>query len=289
MLERMEQACSGRRHREQVFEEPAMTSLPAAAPLRWAARFPVTLSYVLGLAVVAFLQRGLSAARRQQLVSQASTNLRNLAEGRLLTLPESAFVTQDDPGRIWIWLPGFACLLALGEWVWRSRRLTGVIVLGHVGGTALVALGLVVALRLGWADSSVAHDDDVGVSYASMGVVGALVGAAPRALRLPWAVWWLSVAALAVGRDRDFTSAGHLVSLCLGLIAGAWFARRGEQPRWTPLMLCLAAGAFAFCLGLLMDVQVFAFGPQAAAAAPTGGSGFMIKRLLDAVAATLPS
>ncbi|ADG97008.1 transmembrane protein [Segniliparus rotundus DSM 44985] len=245
-----------------------MTSLAQAAPLRWAARFPVTLCYVLGLAAVAFFQRGLSDARGQQLVSQTSTNLRNLAEGRWLTLLESAFVTQEDPSRIWVWLPGFACLLALGEWIWRSRRLAGAIVLSHVGGTALVALGLVVALRLGWAESSVVDDDDVGVSYASMGAFGALIGAVPRALRLPWAAWWLAAAALALWRDRDFTSAGHLVSLCLGLMAGAWFARGGERTRWTPLMLCLAAVAFVFSFDVLVDVRAFGFDPQAPAASP---------------------
>ncbi|EFV13194.1 rhomboid-like protein [Segniliparus rugosus] len=238
-----------------------MTSFPAAAPLRWATRFPVTLGYVVALAAVAFLQRRLSSVGDEELVASASTNLRNLAEGRLQTLLESAFVTQEDPGKVWVWLPGLACLLALGELLWRSRRLAGAIVLGHVGGTVIVALGLVVALRLGWVEGSVADEADVGVSYAAMGVIGALVGALPRALRLPWAAWWLVVASVALWFDRDFTSAGHLVSLVLGLAVGAWLAR-GDGARWTPVPLCLAAGAFAFGFGVLVD----GFGAHSAAA-----------------------
>ncbi|MGL6236741.1 MAG: rhomboid-like protein [Segniliparus sp.] len=229
----------------------------ATAPLRWAARFPVTLCYVLGLVAVALLQRGLSTPGEEQLVSSASTNLRNLADGRVQTLLESAFVTEEDPSRLWLWLPGLACLLALGELLWRSRRLAGTIVLGHVGGTAVVAVGLVVALRLGWVESSVVDDDDVGVSYAAMGVIGALVGAFPRRVRPAWAAWWLVVAAAFAWFNQDFTSVGHLVSLGLGLVAGAWLARggaaQGRRLRWTPVPLGLAAGAFAFGVGVLVD------------------------------------
>lgn len=227
-----------------------------AAPLRFAARFPVTVGYVVGLLAVAAVQRGLSASREQQLIASASTNLRNLAAGRLQTLLESAFVTEEDPSRLWLWLPGLACLLALGELLWRSRGLMGAILLGHVGGTLVVAVGLVAALRLGWAESSVVDDDDVGVSYATMGVIGALVAAVPRSLRPAWAAWWLVVAAVIACYDQDFTSVGHLVSLGLGFAAGAWLARegptRGHAVRWTPLPLGLAAVAFAFGVGVLV-------------------------------------
>ena len=72
-------------------------------------------------------------------------------------------------------------LLALAELFWRSRQLVLTFTLGHLGATLLVALGLAVAVKLGWTPASVSRDIDVGMSYGAATVLGALTAAIPRA------------------------------------------------------------------------------------------------------------
>ena len=74
-----------------------------------------------------------------------STNLHNLKHGRLDTLFGSAFVT--DGGLIFASLPGLVCLLAVAELVLRGRRVVLAFLLGHVGATLIVAVGLAVAIQ----------------------------------------------------------------------------------------------------------------------------------------------
>ena len=108
----------------------------------------VTVGYAVVLAVIDVTLRALGPNVRSAVVSHLSTNLYNLANGNLATLVASAFVTEGHH-HIYFLLPGLVCLLALGELVWRSRRLILAFAVGHLGATLLVAVGVARHDRVG--------------------------------------------------------------------------------------------------------------------------------------------
>ena len=169
-----------------------------------------------------------------------STNLHNLARGHLGTLVGSAFVS--DGGDVYVWLPGLLCLLALGELIWRSRGLLITFVVGHIGATLIVAVGLAAALEAGWLPTSVARASDVGISYGAVCVLGALTASIPSRWRQAWAGWWLGIA-VAAALGADFTAVGHILALLLGI--GLSF-RLQSMARWTPMRLVLLFVGVAF-------------------------------------------
>ena len=196
----------------------------------------VTVGYASTLIVVATTLLFLGPRVEGAVVSHMSTNVYNLARGHVATLVGSVFVTSD--GFIYVWLPGLICLLALAELFWRSRRLIVAFGLGHIGATLIVGVGLAAAIRFGWLPISVAHASDVGISYGAMAVLGALTVVIPPRWRPAWVGWWLVVALLAVFAGDDFTNAGHLVALIIGMSLSARFR---VVARWTPLRCVLLA------------------------------------------------
>lgn len=215
-----------------------------ARTLSGLAALRVTVLYALALIVVSVTLTTLGPHAREVAVSDMSTNLHNLAHGRLNTLLGSAFV--EEGGHIFTWLPGLVCLLALGELIWRSRGLLATFALGHIGATLIVAVGLVAAVEAEWLPASVARASDVGVSYGAVCVLGALTASIPSAWRPVWVGWWLGLAAgAAVG--TDFTPFGHIVALLLGMTLSF---RLRSIARWTPLHqgLLLAGAVFGYLL-----------------------------------------
>jgi hypothetical protein len=198
-----------------------------------------------------------------------STNLHNLAHGHLSTLVGSAFV--EDGGDVFVWLPGLVCLLALGELIWRSRGLLIAFVVGHVGATLLVAVGLVAAVEAGWLPTSVARASDVGVSYGAVCVLGALTASIPSRWRAVWIGWWLGIG-VAAALGTDFTPFGHILALLLGM--GLSYRLR-PIARWTPIHMILLFGGVAFGYFLVS-------GPSTLA--PIGGlAGVLIALLTSSV------
>src|ERR1700742_2581070 len=161
-----------------------------------AASLRVTIGYAVALIAVSTTLTALGPHARDVVVSRMSTNLHNLSRGHLSTLVGSAFV--DDGGEVYAWLPGFVCLLALGELIWRSVGLLIAFTVGHIGATLLVAVGLVAAVKAGWVPISVAHATDVGVSYGAVCILGALTASIPARWRPAWISWWLGITATAV-------------------------------------------------------------------------------------------
>jgi hypothetical protein len=196
----------------------------------------VTVGYAATLIVVATTLVILGPRVEDAVVSHMSTNVYNLAHGHFATLVGSVFVTSS--GFIYVWLPGLICLLALAELFWRSRRLILAFGLGHVGATLIVAVGLAAAIRFGWLPISVARASDVGISYGAVAVLGALTVVIPPRWRPAWIGWWLMVALVAVFFGDDFTNAGHLIALMIGMSLSARFR---VVARWTPLRCVLLA------------------------------------------------
>jgi hypothetical protein len=222
------------RDRTDRWAAAAARTLSATASVR------ITAAYAAVLVAVSLRLRALGPHGREVVVSRMSTNLHNLAHGRLTTLIGSAFV--DDGGNVYVWLPGLVCLLALGELIWRSRGLVVAFAVGHIGATLIVAAGLAIALEAGWLPFSIARASDVGMSYGAVGVLGALTASIPSRWRAAWVGWWLGIAVTAaVG--ADFTAVGHVLALLLGI--GLSF-RLPTADDWPPIRVALLAVGAAF-------------------------------------------
>jgi hypothetical protein len=203
------------------------------------ARVRATIAYAVIVTGVTVALYTLGPKVADWVVRHVSTNLHNLSRGHFATLLESALVI--DAGPIYVWLPGLVCLLALAELMWGSVRLVVAFVAGHVGATLLVAAGLTAAVELGWLPVSVSRAADVGMSYGAMAVLGSLTTALPRRWRPAWMGWYLAAGVAVVAVVRDFTDAGHVVALALGMLMSTRFGRPHD---WTParwVMLGVAA------------------------------------------------
>ncbi|MBV9515241.1 MAG: hypothetical protein JO280_14560 [Mycobacteriaceae bacterium] len=255
-------------------------------------RLPVTVAYAISLVAVGTTLLLLGPRVQDHVIRHMSTNLHNLGHGRLGTLIGSAFVTAD--GHMWVWLPGLVCLLAVAELLWHSRGVIITFALGHVGATLIVAGGLAVAIEAGWLPISVAQDSDVGISYGAAAVLGALTAAIPVRWRPAWIGWWLSVGLLGVIVGADFTNAGHLVALVLGILLSVRF---GTVARWTPARLALLAVGASFGYLVLTSTGLWlVFAPIVGAAGALGAHWLAARfarrnptrpvRLTPAVAAT---
>lgn len=214
-------------------------------------RVRVTAAYATALFVIATVLLALGPRVQDMVVSQLSTNLHNLAQGRLGTLIASAFVTAE--GETYLILPGLVCLLALAELLWRSRRLVQAFVLGHLGATVVVAAGLAVAVECGWLPVSTTRASDVGLSYGAVSVLGMLTAAMPMRWRPAWIGGWFTIAAVVVVVSHaDFTAVGHAVALVLGMLLSM---RLQAHVHWTTHRKAMLAVGGAF--GVLMLVGVF--------------------------------
>jgi len=213
----------------------------------------VTATYALLLVVVAATLVALGPGAQGRAIDNFSTNLDNLARGQVGTLIGSAFVTADD--NIYVWLPGLVCLLALGELLWRGKRLVVAFTVGHVGATLIIAVVLAIAIVEGWLPASIASASDVGISYGAAAVLGALTAAIPVRWRPAWVCFWLANAlAVATGLGSfDFTATGHAVALTLGVLLSTRFR---SPARWTPPRLMLLAGGAVFGYTTLIGSSV---------------------------------
>lgn len=209
------------------------------------ARFRLTVGYAAALIAVSTVLLLLGPRVHDQVIRHASTNLHNLAHGRVGTLLGSAFVIDEGP--FYVWLPGLVCLLALAELLWHSSRVAVVFVVGHIGTTLLVAAGLVAAVKLGWLPLSISRAKDVGMSYGAVAVLGALTAAIPQRWRPAWIGWWLAVGVAVAAVGAEFTDAGHSIALALGMLVATRF---GKPAQWTPVRYALlgVSAGFGFLL-----------------------------------------
>lgn len=208
------------------------------APL---ARVRFTLAYAVIVTCVTVALYALGPGVQDRVIRHVSTNLHNLSHGHIGTLLGSAFVI--DAGPIYVWLPGLVCLLALAELLYRSGVLVVTFVVGHIGATLLVAVGLTAAVELGWLPLSVSRATDVGMSYGAAAVLGSLTAAIPGRWRPAWVGWFLAVGVAMVAVGRDFTDVGHAVALGLGMLVALRFRR---HVRWTPARFVMLGVAASF-------------------------------------------
>ncbi|ORW89672.1 rhomboid-like protein [Mycobacterium szulgai] len=208
-------------------------------------RVRFTVGYLATLAWVSTVILTLSPQAHDRLIRHASTNLHNLAHGRLGTLLGSAFVVEAGP--LYFWMPFLACLLALAELHLHTIRLVVAFVVGHVGATLVVAAALAAAVEFGWLPWSITRASDVGMSYGALAALGALTAAIPRRWQPAWIGWWVSVSVTAGVVGAEFTNAGHAVAVILGVLVATRFRHPIHWTRVRCLMLAMSSG-FGFLL-----------------------------------------
>ncbi len=165
---------------------------------------------------------------RARVVAAASSNLDHLRAGDWSVLLTSGAVLAR-PSVPRLLLGGL--LLGLCELRLGMVRTATTFVLGHVGTTLAVAALLVTDALPGVEATAVAGAVDVGPSYGTLAVLGAVLARAPgRRLLAPVAVA-VAVAVVAVLRAPGFTAYGHLLALVGGAATG-WGprGRRRERP-----------------------------------------------------------
>ncbi|MDT5012442.1 MAG: hypothetical protein QOH57_4059 [Mycobacterium sp.] len=216
----------------------------------WSAvlRLRVTLAYAATLVTIASTLVLLGPQVQDNVIRHMSTNLHNLGQGHIGTLIGSAFVTTNGP--IWVWLPGLMCLLALAELFWRGGRVVWTFTVGHIGATLVVAVAMVAAVDFGWLPISVARASDVGISYGAAAILGALTAAVPVRWRAAWIGWWLSVGLLVACVAAEFTDAGHVVALGLGMVLSLRFK---GLVQWTGVRVGLFVVGVAFGYMVLVN------------------------------------
>ncbi|MET7422535.1 rhomboid-like protein [Dactylosporangium sp. NPDC005555] len=200
----------------------------------WSAKTKVCLSflarvrlaplYVLIVIVIdVILSYAVSAETRSRIVLANSTNVVNLQHHRIWTLVTSTFVLDERAGVVAM-IP-LLLLLSVAEVLWGWRRLLVVFFLSNAVASCLVYGLLLAGVRGSWLGGAITMASDVGTSYGSHAVGGALALTLPvRAWRflVPLAMLVVVVPLLDGG---TFTDVGHLLAVLLGFLAG-WQMRR---------------------------------------------------------------
>lgn len=197
---------------------------------RAARRLRATPVYLLAvIATATVLNHVLTQASREHVIKANSTNVQNLSHHRYWVLVSSLFLVDGRASVLSVLL--LLIILGTAELLWGPWRLAGVLLAGNVVASMLVYAGLRVGIRHNWFAGSVSFASDVGTSYGSHAVAGALIMTLPTNDRrlLIAAVLILGVAPILL--SHTFTDVGHLLSLAIGLTAGGLFARRRALSR----------------------------------------------------------
>ena len=182
---------------------------------RWISAAPCTHVYVLILLVTTAIVRSLHPVLATELLRQTSTNLSQMETAAARVLFLSAFLLNG--GRWAVELMVFGAVSVLLERWAGSWRWFVVVVAGHVGATLVTTIGIWAAVRSHRDAVQLARSIDVGVSYGLYSAAAFLTfGLARRSLRVGARVALVSMLGVALVREQSFTSAGHVVAICIG-------------------------------------------------------------------------
>lgn len=181
----------------------------------YAATAPATFLYLLIVSVTAWVTATSPNHIADQLLVGHSSNLRALAAQPLKGLIQSAFWV--DGGVMLAGAVVLAIALAPVERWLGTLRWIVVAATGHIVTTLLVALLISLAVDSGYADAGARSVVDVGVSYAFGAVAGVLTWRLAPRRRVPYVVVVLATLTLVLVVAPDFTAAGHIISVLVGL------------------------------------------------------------------------
>jgi hypothetical protein len=187
-------------------------------------RLRMTPVYALLVVIMWAVVLAVSPELGEQIVHANSTNVANLLDGRVYTLLSSALVLGDSPDVLGVL--AMVVVLGVAELAWGWLRVAGVFLFGHVVATIVVFGGLATGIALKQLGAHLATAPDVGISYGTVAVLGALLVYLPLRHRPHWQILAVGAGVAGVVLTQDFTAAGHLTSLLLGFAAG-YALRRG--------------------------------------------------------------
>jgi hypothetical protein len=195
-------------------------------------RNPFTAGYLVVLLLTSWLVDQLSEPTESGLLQSISTNLDNMTTHPVFSLVASALVPAD--GLRPAVLVGVVGCLAWLERAFGARRAFSVYAAGHVAGTLLSLVVIMLAVRAGGYPDEVRGALDYGVSYGAVAAFTAVSSSLPRWLGVPWAVAGVAYAFTEttwIGALPDFTTFGHCTAALTGLGAALWLWR---APRPAP-------------------------------------------------------
>ncbi|GAA2432653.1 hypothetical protein GCM10010191_53360 [Actinomadura vinacea] len=209
--------------------------------MRYLRRCQGTASYlVLLLATHIIVFRVLSSDERQRVLEAISTNLAAMNWTAPFRLMASALVV-DTSGtvldQILIVGLGIAVCLTWLEYRLGMIRAFGIFATVHVLATLLVLAVVAFAVHTGRYPDEVRHDLDYGVSFGSIGAIGAVTWLLPKWARLPWAVvavLYPLTAATWYGWLPDYSTAGHVLSGAIGVALSGLVVREARAHRTAP-------------------------------------------------------
>lgn len=181
--------------------------------IRWA---PITTAYLAVLAATTTLLSVTSTRFGDRLLFDLSTNLHQLARQPIRALVGSAFWL-DGWWDLCLWAMLLLAVLAPVERRLGSRRTLIAFAIGHIGATLVVAIGLVIALRVGAVNPMIERARDVGVSYGFLTVAALATYLLPRLVRVPYVALLAGFVVYVVATSGTFTDFGHLTAVAIGL------------------------------------------------------------------------
>lgn len=207
-------------------DEPTRNGLRAGgrAVTAMAGRAPLTLAYISVLGATSVWLHSVEPDTRAAVLQTASTNVDNLREGHWSVLLSSAGVLLPPLGPT---LAVAAAILVAGEVLLGRSWAAVTFVTGHVGASLAVAALLVADALPGVPAETAGAELDVGASYGTLAVLGALAATRPAQWPAVWCAGVLvtTVAPLALA-DPTVTRWGHAASAVLGVLMGAGLRRR---------------------------------------------------------------
>lgn len=193
--------------------------------LRHPGTAPFTYGYLLVLLATTIVLRHVSARVADRLLAGSSTDVAHLAHDPVRVLLSSALWL---PGRVWApyALMLFVVLAPL------ERRLgsgwaVAIFLSGHLTATLLTEVPVAIAVAAHWLPNSAAHRLDVGVSYGTYTAAAACAGLLPRRWRLAAVGAAATAVVIPLLLDADLTTAGHLLSVLIGVCWWVFLKRRG--------------------------------------------------------------
>ena len=189
--------------------------------LRWPAvlRSPASIALYVIIVATSVTQLIIGPEAAHRVTEHVSTNLANLLAFRWPVLVASAFWL-EGPGfvpQLAVWFVLFVLVLVPAEQWLGTRRWLLAFLLAHIGATIVTAFRLWIAVELGHQPYAAHHAIDVGLSYGFLGVL------ALQVYRLPFGWRWVAAGALLAPLfvilriDRQFTDAGHVMAVLIGL------------------------------------------------------------------------
>jgi hypothetical protein len=188
------------------------------------ARGALTYAWLALLFVTTRIQRSASRRKRERLLLEQSTNIAQLQRKPLRVLLTSLLWLDDH--RWWPYVPVFAAMLAPAERLLGRTRYVITGLSAHVIATLVSQWLLALSIKRAEEPRRSLNARDVGVSYFTWGIGGALC----RYLDRPWRVGVQIAAAgsvfLAVLSRANFTATGHCVAFLVGVLGRSGTQRR---------------------------------------------------------------